>query len=236
MSEIEKLAQVQLPLAVSLRDDASLENYVVGHNAALLDCLQNMSRGKGEGLVYLWGAPGCGRTHLLQAVCHGVQRPQQAFYLPLSMRGEFDPSVFEGLERCSVVCIDDLDVIAGDRVWEEAFFHGFNRMRDFGTRLVVAAVGAPSALPWVLPDLQSRMSWGSVWHVEPLDDADKKTALIRRARARGMNMSETVAGYILRHAPRDMGSLFTLLDDLDQLTLREQRPLTVPLIKKLLDE
>lgn len=225
----------QLALAVTLREDASFDNFIAGGNAALLASLRGLSEPHGEPLVYLWGSAGSGKSHLLQAVCQAVVPPRRALYLPLRLRDELAPEVFEGLEHCAVVCVDDLERIAGDRNWEEAFFNGFNRMRDFGTVLVVAAAGSSHSLPWALPDLASRMTWGATWHVEPLDDRQKQDALVQRARARGIVMTEPVARYILRRYARDTGSLFGLLDRLDEATLAQKKRLTVPFVKSLLD-
>ncbi len=225
----------QLALAVALREDASFENFVADRNEALVASLRAVDTSHGESLIYVWGAAGSGKSHLLQAVCHDVKPPRQALYLPLQLKDDLAPEVFEGLERCAVVCIDDLEMIAGDRRWEEALFNGFNRMRDFGTVLVVAAAVSSHALPWALPDVASRMTWGATWHVEPLDDRRKQDALIQRARARGINMTEPVAQYIMRRYARDTGSLFGLLDRLDEATLAEKKRLTVPFVKTLLD-
>ena len=66
----------QLTLGLALRDDATFSNFYPGDNLALLNHLQVFSAGKGEQFIYLWGAAGMGRTHLLQACCH-AQAPGQ---------------------------------------------------------------------------------------------------------------------------------------------------------------
>ncbi len=87
--------------------------------------------------------------------------------------------------------------VAGIPEWEEALFDLFNRLRDAKTRLLVAADKPPKNLDIVLPDLVSRLSWGLVFQVQPLNDNDKVLALQLRAHLRGLDMSEEVARYIL---------------------------------------
>ena len=63
---------IQLPLGVRLRDDATFANFYPGANAAALGYVERLCEadaGWTESLIYLWGADGVGRSHLLQAAC-----------------------------------------------------------------------------------------------------------------------------------------------------------------------
>jgi DnaA family protein len=110
----------------------------------------------------------------------------------------------------------------------------FNRLREAGRLLLVAARQGPKELAVSLPDLKSRWQWGAVFHVHPLDDAQKQAALQLRARARGLELSEEVALYILQRLPRTMNELVLQLQRLDSASLAEQRKLTIPFVKKIL--
>jgi len=142
--------------------------------------------------------------------------------------------MLEGLEQQAVVTVDDVHAIAGQAAWEEALFHLFNRLREAGNRLVVSARGAPAALNLQLPDLVSRLGWGPVFQLQPLDDDGKRAALQLRARQRGMELPDEVAWYLLRRSPRDMDSLFELLQRLDVASLAAQRRLTIPFVRGLI--
>merc|ERR1712000_672341 len=121
--------------------------------------------------------------------------------------------------------------VAGNKEWEEGLFHLFNRVRDRQGHMLIAANQAPNHVGIQLPDLSSRLSWGMVYQVEPLEDDDKILALLLRAKRRGLNMNDDVARFILSRGPRDMQGLFDLLDKLDQASLSAQRKLTIPFIK-----
>ncbi|MDZ7853086.1 MAG: DnaA regulatory inactivator Hda [Halomonas sp.] len=228
-------APTQLPLGVGLRDDATFANFHPGPNATLVDRLMHQLDADGEPFLYLWGASGTGRSHLLQAACHAASdRDCRSLYLPLAELGHFPPLMLEEIERLDLVAIDDLDRVVGRKRWEEALFHAFNRLRDAGKRLVIAAEGPPRQLPVKLPDLASRFTWGMTFHLAGLDDTGRLKALQLRARGRGMQLPDEVARYILHRGPRRLNALFDTLEVLDQASLSAQRKLTIPFIKQAL--
>lgn len=226
----------QLTLSVTVRDDARFANFFAGPNAQVVYSIQDQWREMGEPFIYLWGSQGVGCSHLLQAACHYAEGlGHKAVYLPLSELVSYDPSIFENLESLQLVALDDLDAITGKPEWEVALFHLFNRLRDSGTRMLVAAKEAPRNSGVLLPDLQSRLSWGITYQLESMADEEKIKALLLRARVRGLNVSEEVGRYILTRGPRDLTGLFDLLAELDQASLSAQRKLTKPFVKELLN-
>lgn len=225
----------QLPLGVGLRDDATFANFLPEGNASLVDMLRGQWREDGEPFLLLWGGEGVGRSHLLQAACHAASDlDKRALYLPLAELGHFPPHMLEEPERLDLVAIDDLDRVLGRKRWEEALFHAFNRLRDAGKRLVIAASAAPRQLDVGLPDLASRLTWGTTFHVHPLDDEGRFAALKLRARVRGMQLPDEVARYILHRGSRRLGELCDALDTLDRASLSAQRKLTIPFVKQAL--
>ncbi len=228
-------APAQLPLGVGLRDDATFANFHPGPNATLVDRLQCQLDDGGEPFLYLWGGEGVGRSHLLQAACHAASdRDRRALYLPLEELGHFPPLMLEEVERLDLVAIDDIDRVVGRKRWEEALFHAFNRLRDAGKRLVIAAEAPPRQLAVTLPDLASRLTWGMTFHVQGLGDDDRLAALQLRARVRGMQLPDEVARYILHRGPRRLDALFDALETLDRASLSAQRKLTIPFVKQAL--
>jgi DnaA-homolog protein len=229
----------QLSLSVNLNDDATFDNFYAPtrtHNAMVLQGLRQQLGGQGETFVYLWGAPGCGLTHLLQAACHQAQSLGMTVqYLPLrDLAGYAPEELFVGLESIDLVCLDCLPTVAGRADWELAIFNLYNRLREQGRRLLVAAEQSPRELALSLEDLRSRLQWGVTYQVHSLTDEDKQQALQMRARARGLELSDDVAQYIIQRLPRDTNELFWQLARLDHASLAEQRKLTIPFVKKVL--
>jgi DnaA family protein len=218
----------QLPLGVRLNDRATFASFLAGGNQRALDAVRGLA---GGGMVYLYGGAGTGKSHLLQAWCASV--PGSAYYDLESLRG-LGPAVLEGSERLEAVAIDSLAAVAGDPQWERALFGLYNE-RDAARLPVAWADALPSReLGWNLPDLRSRL--GAIVHIglAPLDEAQQRAALQLRATQRGLDLPEETALYLQRHFPRDMGTLYALLDRLDVAALREQRRLTVPFIRQVI--
>lgn len=229
---------VQLSLGVQLNDDCTFDNFYPSseNNQQVLAALKNFAAGQNEKNIVVWGAPGSGLTHLLQAVCHQVwARKRSVQYLPLrEMIGFSAEDICEGLEEAEFVCLDGVDQICGVREWEKALFHLYNNIRDAGHNLLISSHTSPPSLPIVLADLRSRVLGCVRYHVESLSDSGKQTALIKRAAARGLELPEDVARYILTRASRDTNDLFDLLNTLDEASLQHQRKLTIPFVKEVL--
>jgi len=232
----------QIPLNVRLSDAATFDNFWTGEdtaNAQVVTVLQDLGKGVlPENFVYLWGRPGTGLSHLLQAACHSAEASGlHSQYLPLQELKDADPrALLEGLETLDMLCLDDLSQVVGTPLWDEALFHLYNQLREGGKTLLVSASCAPRELRASLADLQSRLAWGTVYRLEALDDPGKQRALQWRARKRGMEMSDEVAQFILHRCSRDLRDLFDALDRLDRLSLVEQRRLTIPFVREALGE
>ena len=230
----------QLALNLKLRDASSFENFFVGRNREAVERLRHSVRDlatapqKPASWLYLWGENGCGKTHLLEAACRAAQSAGlTSIYVPLAEKTAISPALLEDVEQTALVCVDDIARIAGDAVWEAALFALYERLRAQGSMLVVAASAGPMALGLKLPDLATRLAAGLVYQLQPLSDEEKIAALRLRAERRGMEMGEDVAHYLLTRYPRDLHSLFALLDKLDTATLAAQRRLTIPFLRGL---
>ncbi|MCB1649658.1 MAG: DnaA regulatory inactivator Hda [Pseudomonadales bacterium] len=228
----------QMALQVSLDDSATFANFFVAQaNRQSVAYLSGSAGTELEFFTYLWGGVGAGTSHLLQAVCHDADaRGQACFYLPLAQAADYSPDVLEGLECFPLVCLDDLEVIAGQDAWEGALFTLFNRLRESGSRLLVAAHCSPRELPVQLPDLLSRLQSGVVFSLQVPGDEEKREALQLRARQRGIELSDEVLSYVLQRNERSMRGLFSLLERLDQFSLQTQRRITVPLVRELMEQ
>lgn len=231
----------QIPLRFAWRDGFSFENYFAGgslkSNAeAVYHLHQLASENTGdEQFLFLWGFAHAGKSHLLQAACQqAADSGLSVAYLPLTEIGDLHPEMFTGLEQLSLVCVDDVQVLAGNKQCEEALFHLYNRIRDAGNKMIVAGDVAPKALSMSLGDLQSRLSWGPVFHLQELNDANKIAALQLRASARGFELTEEIGLFLIRRSARDMVSLFALLDRLDDASLAQHRKLTIPFVRGLI--
>lgn len=226
----------QLTLGLNLSDEATFHNFLVSPaNAQITNYLHSSADDLAGQFIYLWGGDACGKTHLLQALCHEFSRINKAsIYIPMGSASEYPPSVLEGADTLGLVCLDDVDEIAGNKQWEDGLFHSFNELRESKTCLLASGNSAPQDLAIELPDLHSRLQSGLVFQVAELDDIEKRNALQLRAQNRGMDLSDAVADFIISRAQRSLVSLMEILDRLDESSLEEKRGLSIPLVKSTL--
>jgi len=226
----------QLPLGLALRDSARFNSFYAGQNLETVQGLQQAARGQGEAFIYVVAPAGMGKTHLLQAACVDAATCERSCsYLPLRELLDFTPVVLDDLEQLDLICIDDVTAIAGRDDWERGLFDLFNRVRQCAGTLLMAGDARPDQAGFLLPDLVSRLGWGVTYVIKPLAEQDVIAALDYRARARGLELPEETAQYLLKRYPRDLPTLFALFDTLDTASLVEQRRLTVPFVRAVLD-
>lgn len=217
----------QLLLDLGAARPQTLESFVTGQNSELLQLLrafsQRDSAAPGDRFAYLWGEAGAGKSHLLQALTAGgrsryiaADAPDEAF--------RFTPEV-------SLYLVDDADRLSADR--QVSIFNLFNQVRENGGWMVTAGALPPARLA-LREDLRTRLGWGLIYQVHGLTDEEKIAALTQTAANRGLTLSPGVLPYLITHFRRDMQSLSAMLNALDQYSLETQRPITLPLLRELL--
>lgn len=225
----------QLPLPVGLRDGNTIDAFLPAANPEALAAVRALVAGT-EPCVYLWGPADSGRTHLLEAAVDSVSRAGgTAAYLSAPLLRQAGPAMLDGLaDATSLICIDDIDLFAGDRRWEEAFFHLFNAVRAAGGRLLFAAGGPPARTGFTLPDLASRLASGLVVGLAPLDDVARLQVLAFRATRRGLELPPETARFLLARSSRRLADLVALLGQLERAASIHKRRLTVPFVRQVI--
>jgi DnaA family protein len=221
----------QLALDLAPPAPPTLENFVVGRNTELVQNLRLLATASArERFVYLWGLPGCGRSHLLMGVVALMRSAgSTAVYLP----GAPGMRLPEGAREVDCVGLDDVERL--DPETQLAAFHVYNALRERHGTLVAAGAAPPVQLK-LRADLVTRLAWGLVYQVSALTDGDKGRALDRHAAARGFRLPPEVRDFLLTRGRRDMPSLLGMVDALDRYSLETKRAVTVPLVREMLAE
>ncbi len=224
-------ASIQLPFHFAFDSEARFSSFCCEDpNAPLLHHLQQSPVNSGH-FTWLKGNSGCGKTHLLQAFC--LANPD-AIYLPLQKLLSYEPLSLGSLQHSSLLVLDDLELLAGKREWEEQLFIVCQQLLVSGGRMLCASLFPPAQVPFALADLQSRLQLALVYEVHELSDAGKASVLTERARHRGIELKEEVVSFILARNQRNLHDLMAVLDQLDRQALAEQRKITIPFIKACL--
>ncbi|WP_166423835.1 DnaA regulatory inactivator Hda [Paraglaciecola sp. 20A4] len=232
----------QLSLAVHLRDTETFDSFIVGENSHLVHRLKSLLKKTLDmqnqpWLTFVSGEYGVGKSHLLYSLCHKAQTAKvSAVYFSFKDKEQYSPEVLDGLEHSQLICLDDVDALKDSQTWQIAVFDLLNRVKELGaSHVVVCANGGPTSLDLQLADLASRFAWGVSYTLASLSDEGRCVALLTRAKQRGLVMPEKVAIYLVNHWRRDMPSLMNTLDKLDQMSLQQQRKLTIPFVKEALN-
>lgn len=219
----------QLLLDLSAEKPQTLETFTVGKNEELLHLLQQVATQTAGALsdrfIYLWGDSGAGKTHLLRALATS----RNARYIAANAQAD----AFLFVPEIALYMIDDCEKLPADS--QIAAFNLFNQVRENGGVLVTAGSVAPAVLP-VREDLRTRLGWGLIYQVHGLSDDEKIAALTVVAHARGFALAPGVLPYLITHYRRDMRSLSAMLDALDRYSLETKRPITLPLLRSLLQQ
>jgi DnaA family protein len=197
----------QLALDLLLQVPPTLDNFIVGANQECLHVLRAVAGGQRiHRFVYLWGLPGCGRSHLARAL--------------------------GGAPPADLLVVDDVHRLGPEE--QIALFREFIAAAAQPGRAIVTTGDRPPLALTLRDDLRSRLGAGLVFELQGLDDAARALALEQAAQARGVALSADLIPWLLTHHSRDMRVLLATLDALDRYALVRKRPITLPLLREWL--
>ncbi|MFN3887288.1 MAG: HdaA/DnaA family protein [Aquabacterium sp.] len=227
----------QIPLDLGPAIVHSLDDFVEGANADLLGWLRAWPAVSGPvSPAYLWGPSGSGKTHLMRAMVeHALGKGLGVVWLNAQTCQMWDAA--DPLSP-TLALIDECEQLDADH--QHLAFNLFiesaspSSPTETGPLFIMAAGNVPPVDLPVRDDLRTRLGWGLIFALHPLDEAGVRDALQREATRRGMALGEGVLSYLLTRHSRDLGFLMNLLDRLDRYALAEHRLITVPLLKQML--
>lgn len=226
---------MQVPVQFEFQSNQTFASFFSGNNVEIVAQLQDLAGEGQEQQVFIWGETGSGKTHLLQACCQQAKvLGKDPFYLAFAQHKLPPVGMLEGLESMELVCLDDVQYVAGNREWQEALFNFYNLHRQNNNKLLLAADCPPKYLPFELLDLKTRMGWGLTLKIQSLRDDQLIEALNHKAHFLGFDIPAAVGRFLLNHYVHDLPALWQLLDKIDRATLAAKRKLTIPFLKQIL--
>lgn len=212
----------QLTLDILQAAAPTLDNFVTGPNAEAVSIARSIARGEVPApTVLLWGAPGSGKSHLLESVA--AQSPVENRWLTPGQADSFAPP-----QGAALLLAEDIEQWDDEPLHQ--LFHLLNLLRPRKDVVVLVSAQQPPAGLAIREDLRTRLAAGLVIGIALLSDAEKAEALQQHALAQGHKDIQAVSKWLLEHQARDIRSLVRYLDALDRFALQTRRPVTLRLL------
>lgn len=215
----------QVPLDLGPEPLRHFDNFVPGDNTQWPLVHEALCRPSPGLPVYLWGPPGSGKTHLLEAA---VAQQRASRVVTLDLLHDAPEDLEDGFD---LLVLDDCDQY--DAARQHAAFALFVEATTLGVPVLAAGRLPPIDLP-VRDDLRTRLGWGLVCQLVPPTEDNMRALLRREADRRGIALMDDVMDYLLKHSERDLGHLMAALDRLDHYALATKRPVSVLLLRQML--
>jgi len=219
----------QLLLRLSEPRPATFENFAPGSNSEVLATLHAWLAGAlEERCVYLWGSPGCGKSHLLRAAVQASGWSNRASLCNSARELE---ALDQTTPLPALIAVDDVQQLTAQA--QATLFRLFQRLGEEDARVLAAANAAPAGLD-LRDDVRTRLGAGLVFQLRLLSDEQKAQALRAHASGRGFRLPPELTDYLLKHGQRDLPWLMAVIDALDEYSLQTKRPVTLPLLREVL--
>lgn len=191
--------------------------------------------------LFVHGNVGLGKSHLLQAICHTVQkRDSHARVLYMSCE-DFTNAYIQAIQSqqldvfrehyrsADVLVIDDVQFLANKEKTQDEFFHTFNALYDGQRQIVLSSDRPPVEIPTIEERLVSRFKWGLVAEVEA-PCFDTRVAIVRRkAAGRGVDLPEDVAHFLAERVTANIRELEGAVIKVVGIAAITEQPITLPL-------
>lgn len=237
---------MQLTFPLSPRPKPSLANFIATDPVlaqfiqVLPERLAGLARGEtlatAQQLISIRGPRQSGKTHLLQALQE--EHGQQVGYFDLQAFAQFEAQQWQGFwQNCDtfrLLCLDNIDQCYADPMQARALFNCINQVLEAEQMIILSFSRDLPSEQSVLPDLQSRLSWGQQVVLQALNDQQLRQALSIFCREIGLNVKEAVLDYLITHCQRDISRLKDLIATWDAASLAEGKGITIPFIKSQL--
>ena len=218
----------QLGLPISLDSKMLLDNFL--GNKHLLDFIAKLYVDKTSAEIYVYGASGLGKTHLLQgATLRALSDQQSAMYI--DCHNSLPGHVLESIEQLNWISIDNIDAINANQ--QDLFFDLYNRAKQATVSMLISGTDLPSELG-VMKDLKTRLGLATIFQLQPLNDKLTMSVLNNQMIDRNLSIDSKVYEYLFKYYSRDVKVLLKAIDDLDKASLQAKQSITIPFIKKTL--
>lgn len=229
---------MQLVFDFPIKPHYSFDNFVIcrGNEMAHAFAARLLDVDAGENLLYLHGAAGSGKTHLLAAIARALSAGEDE--IPVVPVGQLQATTaattFAALRQSPALLLDDLHLLADDSGLRSALWQLFNDFYATGRKIAATASLPPKELTALDEHLQSRFMWGLVAKLDISDDISRRMIMQKLAEDRQIILPEEVTSHLLVHLPREITSLTAALDRIKTYSFATQRKISLRLAREAL--
>ena len=219
----------QLGLPISLNTSMLLESFVA--NKELLRLINQLFVDENSLEVFIYGASGQGKTHILQgAVLKALELDKNAIYIDCSE--PFPEHILDFIDQVHFISFDNVHLISSKN--QEIFFDLYNQARQSQILILVSGDSLPSDLE-VMKDIKTRLSLAAVYKLEELNDELIMRVIDSQMSQRNLSINSGVYEYLFKNYSRDLKLLLVTLNDLDKASLQAKKAISVPFVRRFLN-
>lgn len=205
----------------------------------------NLGQSKNNPL-FIYGATGLGKTHLMQAVAHEILKQGKSFYyftsdkfvnqLVNSLRHNKIDEFKDKIKKADLLIIDDIHVIAGKQKSSEQFLLLLNDFMSKNKQVILASDKHPSALTDFDERLKSRLAWGVAVALEPPELETRIQILQKKSKAQDVILPKECAIFIAQHIIANVRELEGALNKVLAISRLLNQPIHLELVQMALKD
>lgn len=205
----------------------------------------NLGQSKNNPL-FIYGATGLGKTHLMHAIAHEILKQGKSFYyftsdkfvnqMVNSLRKQKIDEFKDKIKKADLLIIDDIHVIAGKQKSSEQFLLLLNDFMSKNKQVILASDKHPSALTDFDERLKSRLAWGVAVALEPPELETRIQILQKKSKAQEVILPKECAIFIAQHIIANVRELEGALNKVLAISRLLNQPIHLELVQMALKD
>jgi chromosomal replication initiator protein len=196
--------------------------------------------------LFIYGAAGLGKTHLLHGIAHYVMQNYAHYEVRYvstetflneyvdAIRTNSTASFKRRYREIDVLLIDDIQFLEGKEGLQEEFFHTFNALHGANRQIVISSDRQPDAIPTLEDRLRGRFKWGLITDVQPPDLETRLAILRNKAERDGSAVPNDVLEFIATHITNNIRELEGALIRVSAFASLNREPINAAMAERVL--
>ncbi len=235
----------------SLNPKYTFENFVIGPNNQYAHAASySVSQAPGTQVnpLFIYGSTGLGKTHLLQAIGHYINREKP--YLKVlfvstqdfisefinSIRNRTQESFQIKYRQVDILLIDDIQFLENKEETQNEFFHVFNSLHENKKQIAISSDRPPKLIATLADRLRTRFEWGMITDIQAPNLETREAILRDKAEKEKLIISDEAFNYIARRIKSNIRALESAVSKLKMISAINDEQITIDHVKIYLKE